>query len=350
MKNKLLFAFVLLLASAQFSYATIRTVSNNFNTPGQYSDLGTAINACNNGDTIYVHASSTQYSGSFNINKRITILGAGYNGKSYQFSNLNSSIGNVYLGKNGAVSSASGTKLAGLKIAYLSINNDTMKDIVIERCQLNSTIYVGSTGNLNAPTNWTLTNNILTGQVYVGGRNNLIANNFIYSIVSQGVNTFTNNIIMGSYGSTPLGTMVNTIFTNNIIYNYNATSIALTNANQVSNSFSSNITFGFTAGLPGANNTGANNQTNVNPQYNRNFGTWAGFDSIPYYDWSLKVASTGHNAGTDGTDIGVYGGSYAFANLDGVTQLPQVRQMTINNATVPLNGNINVNVIGVKRD
>lgn len=351
MKQKLLIAFAaFLLGSAQFTFATIRTVSNNYNSPGMYTDIQPAINASANGDTIYIHASSTQYGNSYTINKQLTIFGAGYNGKPYQFSNLNVYVYQIILGKNGTISTASGTKIEGLKIEYFSVNVDTIFNVVLERNYFTTGIYTSNSGNLGANSNWVISNNLFSGQLIASSRNNIIANNFINTITSEGANLFDNNIIMGNYGTTPFGTMVNTVFNNNIVYNYNATAVALINANQTGNTFSNNITVNFTSQMPGANNTGLNNIPNTNPDYVLNFASWLGFDSIPSYNWNLQPASPGHNAGTDGTDIGVYGGPFPFANLYGLTQLPQIPLMNIINSTVPLNGNLNVNVEGIKQN
>jgi hypothetical protein len=43
------------------SMATVHTVSNNPNSPGEYNNLQTAIDAATNGDTLYVHGSPTSY-------------------------------------------------------------------------------------------------------------------------------------------------------------------------------------------------------------------------------------------------------------------------------------------------
>jgi hypothetical protein len=54
--------------------------------------------------------------------------------------------------------------------------------------------------------------------------------------------------------------------------------------------------------------------------------------------------SPGHNAGTDGTDIGLYGGNNAFSETGEHPDMPVVRVMNIDNNTVPSQGNINVHV------
>ena len=59
------------------SYADIITVSNNPDSPGQYTSLPAAIAAASVGDTILVSGSPTNY-GSITINKKLTLFGSGY--------------------------------------------------------------------------------------------------------------------------------------------------------------------------------------------------------------------------------------------------------------------------------
>src|SRR5690348_8515351 len=77
MKRKLLLT-VLAYMLAQGTYATVITVDNNANSPGQYSSLQSAINAASAGDTLYVSGSTSSY-GNFTLNKRLTLIGTGYN-------------------------------------------------------------------------------------------------------------------------------------------------------------------------------------------------------------------------------------------------------------------------------
>src|SRR5690348_3604854 len=69
---------ILALSLALNSFATVITVDNNANSPGQYSGLQTAINSAAPGDTLYVSGSVTSY-GNVTINRRLTVIGTGYN-------------------------------------------------------------------------------------------------------------------------------------------------------------------------------------------------------------------------------------------------------------------------------
>lgn len=59
---------------------------------------------------------------------------------------------------------------------------------------------------------------------------------------------------------------------------------------------------------------------------------------------ALKSTSPGHNAGTDGKDIGLYGGAGAQNPLTGVPPIPLVTTMNINNVTVAPGGTLSVTI------
>jgi hypothetical protein len=102
--------------------------------------------------------------------------------------------------------------------------------------------------------------------------------------------------------------------------------------------------------LPYGTNTGSGNIANQDPQFTTiqtlNY-TFSAFD-----DYRLLSTSPGHNAGTDGTDIGPFGGFNPFPSspIGGEPKIPQVKNMNINNTSLPLNGNLNINVKGKKQD
>src|SRR6266581_2334469 len=75
---KTLLSTLLIAFAAGNSFATVTTVSNNANSPGQYANLQTAIDNAADGDTLYVHGSPTSY-GTINLNRSLTLIGTGYN-------------------------------------------------------------------------------------------------------------------------------------------------------------------------------------------------------------------------------------------------------------------------------
>ncbi|MDW8332413.1 MAG: hypothetical protein RMK43_12225, partial [Cyclobacteriaceae bacterium] len=102
----------------------------------------------------------------------------------------------------------------------------------------------------------------------------------------------------------------------------------------------------------GGSNTGSGNLTGTNPL----------FVNVPNndtynatYNYRLQSGSPGRNYATDGTDVGIYGGSYPFPSggapgsgfdTSPMPPIPQVTSVNIQNATIPPNGTLNVQVQG----
>jgi hypothetical protein len=103
-------------------------------------------------------------------------------------------------------------------------------------------------------------------------------------------------------------------------------------------------------GAGGGSNSGAGNQMGIDPLFENVTNNDTYNDTFNY---RLKTGSPGKNAGTDGTDLGIYGGSYPFPSGGAIGSgfdtspmppIPQVTELNILNATVPVNGTLNVNV------
>ena len=63
------------------------------------------------------------------------------------------------------------------------------------------------------------------------------------------------------------------------------------------------------------------------------------------FDYSLQPSSPGVNAGTDGTDIGIFGG-IGFSITGEPDDLPVVTRFDILNPMVPQNGSLRVRIEG----
>lgn len=60
------------------------------------------------------------------------------------------------------------------------------------------------------------------------------------------------------------------------------------------------------------------------------------------YDFNLQIQSPGINAGTDGTDIGIYGGAFPWKE-GSIPINPHIQTKTISSTTDP-SGNLPVNI------
>ena len=75
--KKSIFFFVAFMATLS-AFATVRTVSSNPSTIGQFSTIQAAIDASADSDTVYVYGSPNTYP-SFTIqDKKITVIGPGW--------------------------------------------------------------------------------------------------------------------------------------------------------------------------------------------------------------------------------------------------------------------------------
>lgn len=152
----------------------------------------------------------------------------------------------------------------------------------------------------------------------------------------------TNNVFIRTAG---------TIFTNTVLCTFNnnissQSTIGVASEYSPSNSFTANFT-----GSGGGSNSGSGNQVGIDPLF-VNVGNVDTYNAN--YNYRLQTSSPGHNASTDGTDVGIYGGSYPFPSGGVGTQydtspmppIPQVTSVNIQNATIQPNGTLNVQVQG----
>jgi hypothetical protein len=330
---KLTATLLTILTFGLFANATVITVSNTPNSPAQYTDLQTAINAATTGDTLYVSGSNTNY-GSILIDKQLVLIGTGFNPqKEFPFV---SSLGDIAI----QALTASGSVFYGLFFdSNIGSSNTQVDNIQIRRCKFGYIAVVGS--------NWLLENNI-AGIIDCNNNFNLVINNNIInnnlSVSNQPNLMISNNLFFNSGAGYGLVAISNATIINNIFY-------AAHPINVTTSIFNNNLTFNTLQDtLPYGTNTGSGNIANQDPQFTTiqtlNY-TFSAFD-----DYRLLPTSPGHNAGADGTDIGPFGGSSPFLSspIGGEPKIPQVKNMNLSNTTYPLNGNINLNVKGKKQD
>jgi hypothetical protein len=181
MKKLLIFAAAVCMTMT--AQATILRVSNISGSGAPFSNLGDAIAAAYDGDTIMIDGSPDTYSLGTSISKRIVLMGPGY------FLTENGVIGNGAASAvifNGVTfeESASGSVIEGVSLnQVLTIQGH---NIVVTRCntygiQINNSAYntvvhqnyirgaVSGTSKDGAPHNVQITNNIFTADISTGG-------------------------------------------------------------------------------------------------------------------------------------------------------------------------------------
>lgn len=335
--------------------ATVRTVSNDIHSPGQYTTLQAAHDASAANDTIYIHPSGTSY-GTLSLTKPLVLIGGG--ALPDKQVKLNSHVQSISIEYNTSISSGSGSKIYGLDIAdvslwYLTTFSNAVGSITFSRNKIetidlkgshhNLLFYQNIIGTIDFMYGATMYNSVFSNNICntfnvnsAAGYNNLITNNQFGERLFIGGAIISNNIF---YSSTPLYFDIKTsTFTNNIL-------VASTPVNE------SDIIKGTT--------TGTGNLFNIDPV----FVTPATSSQIRYYTFTspaagpfanlhLQATSPGKDYGTDGTDVGIYGGTYSW--IDGAdtdsryryypmpNQVPHMIEMNILNPTLPVDGTLNV--------
>lgn len=317
--------------------ATVHTVSNDPGNTAQYTSIQTAHDAANNGDTIYIYGSPFPYD-QLGLQKQLTLIGNGYNPTDQKINAYPTICGGFYFSVITAggslVSSPSGSNFIGLDFGGIQTPANTgYNNITIERCKIANlwTPYTSS--------NWLVKNNVIHSISFGASSQNItLENNIItYGIYapvnpSNNCNLYNNTIILSYVGQSGLNDLN---FYNNIFIQ---TDWATIGADLNNCYFENNLSFNsFNTEIPvGQNgNTGTGNLAGNNDPLLVNYDIlgW-GTDPIDEEDYHLQASSPAKNAGTDGTDLGIYGGTAPWPDTEGYTgesTLPKHYDMELKN-------------------
>lgn len=318
--------------------AKIITVNNNGG--AQYTSLSAAILAATTGDTLYISPSANSY-GNVTVDRKLVIYGGGYDIKSSQL-NVGTTIDQFTIDSL----QVNPKLISGLKVIGIQFNSTFSQDatqkgsyIYIDRCKFNGYLYIygptvlrnsiiNSYVDLNNSKNVIISNNIFYGN-YIGTSNQnsvVVSNNVFVNPSNGGIYSFQSAVIQNNifYNATGFQSNVNNnSFINNLLYNPSATiAFPPVNNSGSSGNFSNTGTDPLFVNLP--TNASTTNQTN--------------------YDYRLQAGSPVKTFGTDGKELGVYGGSSPIPNITGVPPIPQITQLNVNTLFVPKNGTLNVSV------
>jgi hypothetical protein len=190
------------------SFAAVHTVSNNPNSPGQYTSVQDAVNAAAPNDTIYVHGSQTSY-GTVNLSKPLVLIGAGaLPDKRFAFL---THLDQINIGWNTAnTQNASGTKVYGFSASMITLNGNSagtagLSNITIQRNKISAFYFYGPSTGLHQ--NIFISNNVINSYVEITSRsvNVYVKNNIILGYLAGGNENLSgwviaNNVIYGGYG------------------------------------------------------------------------------------------------------------------------------------------------------
>ena len=339
--------------------ATIRTVSNVPSTLAQYNTIQAAVDASNNGDTVYVHGSPNTYS-SFTINnKKITVIGPGWS------PDKNLPFNAIVPGMTLTGASAAGTEIQGLVITSTIDVNTTHPDNLrfirnyftggqLLYVAQGSTTYIGYLfeGNI-------FDNSYMQATSSSTYQNFLFQNNYFYnsgccvgSHIYQFVNTvnvlFNHNLFFGPSSG------VRNIFEQNCRFLTLTNNIFVRMDPGYQNSFSTfnnNITYYPAGSTPpsdawtvNSNVNSGGNVSNQDPQMAAQSSVNAGTNN-GLADYTI-AAGPANNSGSDGKDMGLLYDATGSLNwtTSRTSRLPFIYSMNITNPTIPQAGTLNVQV------
>lgn len=201
--------------------ATVHTVDNGVNSLAGFTDLQVAIDQANAGDTILVKGSYVPYGllnknsssgGSLTLDKQLVIIGEGAyghpGGPSFENRLSKTFFGEMTLGENASGSKLYGLRFYGLIYGLLDGQSESVKDISISECSfesirpgedgdsLDGLAVVRSIASLRAALGQNIVNVKFTNNVFT------IASAFGL-VLGEGDNLFANNVVMvsGAYNS-----------------------------------------------------------------------------------------------------------------------------------------------------
>lgn len=308
MKKILTLLVLLSVAYAMQAQLYIFVLENNGNTR-TYDNLADCIDNAVAGDTLYLPGGT--FSGTITIDKELHLFGAGYHPDSTTATMPTYFSSRLELTTGAGSSSIEGIRFNGIYM-HTGVSN-----ISIKRCYGNNINFV----NENSSNNYV--EECIVGYIS-SGTNNLIYKSFVKQINNM-KNSFVKNCILSYQSSSNSSSarvfygIENFVFQNNYIldnYNYLSHEDVVTNSLFENNCFWTNITW------PQGSNIGNNN---VYGSQSAIFENWSGSGYFSYsYDYRIKAGSVAENAGTDGTDIGIYGTAQPFKD-GGLPVNPHIR-------------------------
>lgn len=361
---------VLTIACLLFNFGitaqNILTVDNNPGSTATYQTLSSAMSAAVDGDIIYIQPSATTY-GSFSVNKELTIIG-----RSHSEPNKVSDVQTVSI-------FASNVTLKGLNTGVIGIGttSETIENINVFECRA-AAIRIGITPGFTTTmqaNNVVIQGNLLPRiDISDATENILIANNIIaagssshFLETAQAATTIvTNNIFYSIFTGNPV-TFINTdtaplVLSNNMFFRGTSSSTGTTN--QVFEfdtgdfELNNNLTYKTGSGVIQFTTTNGggidenNTLANINPQFTNidSSGSTSSFGGITYEpstrledDLTLQAGSPALTGGTNGSEIGVYGGNFLYKQLGQPRGIPTV-DIISNDVTVQQDGTLNITI------
>lgn len=314
MKKNLLTLIFVLAITLGYSQQKVALESSGTTTIfGGSTPFADAYNAAVNGDIIYLPGATMP---SFTIDKGITIIGAGHYPTATVATNPTLITGNINIGAN-----ADGLTLEGIHFSggiTFGLNME-INDVTIKRCRIDGSIdFAGNSSGTTPCMNSLIAENVIVGNLTMTNLiNSAVTNNILNGVLANGSNNgISNNIFLYNGTTYTLNNIDNSFITNNIFFDPSNI-----NSGCDMSTFSYNV-FKYTP--VSGNSTFTSNYFNVdftNLMINQ---SGAIFD----YSQDYHLQSPSAYLGTDGSQVGVYGGVFVFKDLS-IPHNPHIVSKTI---------------------
>lgn len=306
------------------------------------SNIDSIMAHAQDGSSIYLPGGNVILTKPWLINKKVHIFGAGHYPDSSAATSQTLISGNIIR----FVPGSSGSSLTGFyfnsDIYFGEAATDVVQFIDVSRCNL-SAVFLGynSTAHGSLASNIRFAENVIRGRVNASeAQYCLFENNIIDGQLSSFIQnaSFFNNIFNYYYSYYDVFANSSGLIVNNNIFSRDNPGLS---ASQINNNiFNVNIN-----GAPGGDNIGSGNIGNQSPAL-----TFESSDGVNFKytdNYSLKEGSPGIGAGTDGTDIGIYGGVNPY-KPSAVPSNPHIRKVNIAKETE--NGVLHVEITAAAQD
>jgi hypothetical protein len=315
-----------LLVTLSFSQQKLIAVKGNV-TDAITTTLTDAIALAQPDDKIYLPGG--YFSHTATIDKPVHIIGTGFQ-DGMNITGKTTINGNLTLSDL-----ANGSKFEGFYLTDWFYSTTSISNITIKRCNMLGTAPAigGATWNNTSIVNCVAREYVNLGELSYGvyGQNNTISNSFINRLVLAQYSTIKNCIIPGFVESCDNLTIQNNIFgkTSDCELVFGCSNITM----------EKNLVPILCTGYAGLGVISL-----VNPiAYNTSSAVFVdapNFTFSPSSNFQLISASSGNNAGTDGTDIGIFGGSNPW-KIGSLPIIPNIEQnnsyLDVQNQTFKLN-------------
>ena len=287
-----------------------------------YTDFHTALVNAPDGSTIYLPGGpmSTQNGGD-TVRHSINIIGAGYNADSSR-----ATFPTVLSGTLSFMGATANARIDGVRLDGAIYANSSVFSLMISRCFINSTV----TGRMFK--NLSINESILSGFLDSDSPANvIIEKSIIENQISNVLGAHIKNCVLMNY----CDRNSNCIFENNIF------NTGLCGFNYGANNFLYNNLFIGCSSVSGGT-VSVMESTMTSPSLPTVFANVQSLYYSDAFDYHLIPTCIGISAGTDGTDIGIYGTSDPF-KMGGVPVNPHFEYINIASQT-NTGGNLPVNI------